>query len=113
MAIYAIATIPMILTIVEENSGDISTKTAAYADDLSSAGKIRKLKSWWDYLCIIGPKYGYFPESIKSWLIVKPEKEEEARKIFDGTSINMTTEGRRYLGGSTGSNNFKNKYAEE
>ena len=45
MAIYAIATIPMILTIVEENSGDISTKTAAYADDFSSAGNIRKLKS--------------------------------------------------------------------
>ena len=113
MAVYAIATIPMILTMVESNTNASPTKIAAYADDLSSAGKIAKLKISWDQLCTIGPKYGYFPESRKSWLIVKPEQEARARKIFEDTSINITTDGRRYLGGAIGSNTYKETYADD
>ena len=61
----------------------------------------------------IGTKFGYFPESEKSWLVVKPEKQEEARKVFAGTKINITVEGRRYLGGTIGSEEFKKEYAEQ
>ena len=31
-----------------------------------------------------GPKLGYYPEPSKSWLIVKLEHLDEAKKIFSG-----------------------------
>ena len=72
MAVYAIAIIPLILMIVEITShADNITKTAAYADDITAAGKIIQLKHWWDTLCELGPKFGYYPEARKSWLIIK------------------------------------------
>ena len=47
IAIYAIAIITMILMIVDITSKiDDSTKTAAYADDVTAAGKIIQLKNW-------------------------------------------------------------------
>ena len=45
MAVYAIAIIPMILMIVDITSKiDNSTKTAAYADHVTDAGKFIQLK---------------------------------------------------------------------
>ena len=62
----------MILIIVDITSKiDDSTKAAAYADDVTAAGKIIQLKNWWKMLCLLGPKFGYYPEASKSWLIVK------------------------------------------
>ena len=47
MAIYAIAIIPLILMLVAEaNQVDITTETAAYADDLTAAGTIMRSRSW-------------------------------------------------------------------
>ena len=47
MAVYAIAITPMTLLIVDITSKtDDSTKTAAYADDVTAAGKITQLKNW-------------------------------------------------------------------
>ena len=64
MAVYATAIVSMILMLVEvfnESSNPNPTKTAGYADDIASTGKIKNLKSWWDTLCILGPKFGVFP----------------------------------------------------
>ena len=48
MAICAIAIIPLILMIVgEANQVDNTTKTAAYADDISATGTIMRLMNWW------------------------------------------------------------------
>ena len=70
-AICAIAIIPLILLLVAEaNQVDNTTKTAAYADDLTAAGTTMRLRNWWGTLCRLGPKFGYFPEGSKSWLIV-------------------------------------------
>ena len=52
IAVYAIANIPMILMIVD------ILKTAAYADNVTTAGKIIQLKNWWKKLCILGSKFG-------------------------------------------------------
>ena len=80
MAVYAIAIIPMILMIVDITSKiDDSTKTAAYADDVTAAGKIIQLKNWWKTLCILGPKFGYYPEASKSWLIVQEQVNAHSR----------------------------------
>ena len=43
----------------------------AFADDLTSAGRLSKLHSWRKYLLDVGPKWGYFPKPHKTILIVK------------------------------------------
>ena len=49
----------------------LQTREVTFADDLTVAGKLADIKNFWDKLSTIGPKYGYFPKSIKSYLIVK------------------------------------------
>ncbi|XP_066911371.1 uncharacterized protein [Clytia hemisphaerica] len=72
MATYAIATIPLLLTLVEfSNQENLTTKSAAYADDITAAGTLRGLRRWWDKLCQLGPSYGYFPNAGKTWIVVK------------------------------------------
>ena len=73
MAVYAIAIIPLILMLLEAVIGGPynSVREVAYADDLTAGGKLRDLKYWWDTLLDIGPKFGYYPQASKSWLIVK------------------------------------------
>ena len=67
MVIYAIAIIPIILILVEIRMQDNNyTKTAAYADDLTVAGRIDQMRIWWNTLYGLGPKFGYFPEGSKS-----------------------------------------------
>ena len=114
MAIYAIAIIPLILMLVAEaNQVDNTTKTAAYADDLTAAGTIMRLRNWWETLCRLGPKFGYFPEGSKSWLIVKEKEVQKAQSVFKDTNIKITTEGQRHLGAVIGSETFKQKYVQE
>ena len=62
MGIYAIAIVPMILMLVEISlQRNCNTFTTAYANDLTAAGPIDKLKKWWDELCRLGPKLDYYP----------------------------------------------------
>ena len=104
MTVYAIALIPMILMIVDiTNTIDDSTKTAAYADDVTAAGKIIQLKNWWKALCMLGPKFGYYPEDSKSWLIVKEKAKQRTVTVFKDTAIKITTEDQRHLGAVIGS----------
>ena len=55
-------------------------------------------------------KFGYFPKATKCWLIVKPDKFEEAKSAFDGTDINVTCDGRRHLGAALGSRSYLEEY---
>ena len=86
MEVYAIAIIPLILTMVElTNKTDSTTKTAAYADDITVAGKLVHLKYWWNtFICELGPKFGYYHEAYKSWIIVKESVKVKATTIFKG-----------------------------
>ena len=45
--------------------------------------------------------FGYYPEATKKWLVVKPAYEERARELF--SDVNITTEGRKFLGSFIGS----------
>ena len=87
-----------------------TSKSAAYADDLTAAGCIPGFKYWWDQLCELGPKFGYFPQASKSWLVIKPEVEEKAKNIFHGRGVQITTEGKRHLGASLGSTKYEEEY---
>ena len=53
---------------------------------------------------------GYYPKASKSWLIVKLEYLEIANLLFEGTNVNITTEGRRHLGAVIGSDAYKEEY---
>ena len=84
MAVYAITIIAMIPMIVDITSKiDDSVKTAAYAEDVTAAGKIIQLKNWWKTLCMLGPKFGYYP-----------------------------VEGQRHLGAIIGSSKYKREYVK-
>ena len=62
----------------------------------------------------IGPGYGYYPNDKKSWLVAKPDKEEEiARKICKETAINITTQGKKHLGAVVRSRSYLTEYVDE
>ena len=42
-----------------------------YADDAAVARKIDRLCEWWSQLASQGPKFGYFPNAAKTWLVTK------------------------------------------
>ena len=73
MVIYVIAIIPLILILVEIRMLDNNhTKAAVYANDLTEP--IDQIRIWWNKLCRLGPKFVYFPEGSKSWIIEKTQK---------------------------------------
>jgi len=76
MVVYATAIIPlllMVMAILKSKRPEKTAKASAFADDFSAAGTIKSLLEWWEELCKLGPKFGYFPEPNKCWLIVKPD----------------------------------------
>ena len=107
MAFFALATVPLIEAIAVEN-----VTQAWFADDAGSGGRLQRLRQWWDKIIELGPKYGYFPNATKSYLIVKPEKRKEAKKIFEDTDITICNTGKRYLGGAIGTDTFLQEYVE-
>ena len=100
MPMYALATIPLI----KQLQGD-STQVW-YADDAAAAGKISCLRDWWDKLSLLGPKFGYYPNPSKSWLITKESFLSDANTIFAHTGVNITSHGRPYLGAAIGTREF-------
>ena len=61
----------------------------------------------------MGPKFGYFPEGSKSWIIVRENAKERVQTIFDITKIQIITDGQRHLGAVIGTANFKQNYMKE
>ena len=79
-----------------------TVKQAGFADDLIGAEKLIALRKYWDSVNTYGPALGYYPKASKTWLVVKENLLEIAKQIFSGTSINITSRGRKYLGGFVG-----------
>ena len=100
MQMYAIATIPLIKRL-RTMLNDVSQFW--YADDACASGKISQLRDWWDLLSVEGPKFGYFPNSVKSWVVTKHDHLPTASTLFANTSVKVTSEGRPYLGAAIGS----------
>eukprot|EP00731_Ephydatia_muelleri_P019008 Em0011g1048a len=108
MAMYAIATVPLI-----EKLQSTNTKQVWYADDATAGGTLLNLKAWWTMLSSSGPSYGYFVNPGKTWLIVKPQHERDAKELFSGTGIGITSEGKRHLGAALGSHCFLESYISD
>ncbi len=101
LGIYSCSTMPLVNSLQHKSEKrGLTLKQVWYADDAASGGTLSDLRLWWDELLNLGPLYGYFPKASKTWLIVKPEFEEEARKKF--AEVNVTTEGHKYLGSFIG-----------
>ena len=110
MAMYAIGLSKLQTQIRHEMT---EVKQVAYADDLTGAGKIEKLRKWWDLIQEHGPPQGYSPNERKSVLIVKQEYHQVAQQRFRDTDVKITSEGEKHLGAAIGTTEFKEKYVKE
>ena len=72
-----------------------------YADDSSCIAVFDLLIEWLKLLILEGPKYGYFPESEKSYLVVHPDFVDIAKEMFADLKMNTVTS-HRFLGGFIG-----------
>ena len=107
MQMYALATIPLI-----KNLNDNITQIW-YADDACATGKIARLRRWWNLLSTEGAKFSYFVNPTKSWLITKPEHLSSANTSFADSGVQITSDGRPYLGAPIGSPAFMESYVSD
>ena len=84
MAMFALATIPLIQMLSTAREG---SKQAWFADDAASGGCLESLRDWWDALVEKGPAFGYYPNAIKTFLVVKSDRRERAVHVFKGTAV--------------------------
>ena len=102
MAMYAIATVPLIHHLQHE------VIQVWYADDAIAGGKLTNLRSWWDQLVQCGHEYGYHANTNKTWLMVKEEHLTQAKTLFADSGVQITADGRRHLGATLGVRSFGN-----
>ena len=79
----------------------------------AGAGTISSLREWWQLLLDEGPGYGFHPNASKSYLIVKPNHIEEATEQFRSTNVQITCNGKKYLGGFFGPEEGKGEYLSD
>ena len=108
MAMYSISVTPLIASLQDPRVGQVW-----FADDASASGTLQGLSDWWSGLQDRGPMYGYFPNAAKTWLIVKPAFLSDAQKLFDGTGVQVTAEGKRHLDAALVSCSFTVHYVSE
>ena len=108
MAFYALATQPLVEAL---STVCPSVPQIWYADDDAALGHLVELRCYWDRVLELGQGYGYLPNAKKSTLLVRRELVEEARQLFDGTGVSVTTDGLTYLGSPIGSDEYTGKYA--
>ena len=109
MGMYALAVTPLICKLRETKP---EVKQVWFADDATAAGKLISLREWWQHLAAHGPEIGYLPNTSKTHLqlVVKPELLDKAKKIFENTEVQISSQGQRHLGAAIGTSAFANEY---
>ena len=105
MTMYALATIPLI------NKLKGYSKQIWNADDVAAVGKLAELWMWWDLLTREGPDFGY-PSPSKTWIVTKEGCHTAGLSTFAGTGVNVTPDGRPYLGAAVGSAEYVENYVK-
>ena len=77
---------------------------------MCACGSIVKLCDWWDRLHQVGPGFGYNVNASKTWLVTKPSFTVSQ---FSGSSVNITCDGRPYLGAAIGIQQFCKAFLED
>ena len=85
-----------------DHSSSNHSKRIAFADDFTGTGTLEHLKAWWCEINESGPYIGYYPNASKSLLIVKEQYIDEAKTLFAGSEVTITTEGHKHLGAVIG-----------
>ena len=107
MAIYALATIPLI------NQAQAAAEDVTqcwFAVDAGAGGFLKDLLQWWRTLADVGQRYGYFVNPPKTWLVVKEKHYQAATSLFRSTGIQITTRGRPLLGAPLGDPDYHQEY---
>ena len=107
MSMYALAVRPLIDRL---QSTCPTVKQVWYADDATGAATCSELRTWWDTLLAQGQCFGYHPNARKTHLIVKEQFLDEARRLFEGTNVNIAVHGKRHLGAAIGSREYTEQY---
>ena len=119
MAMYALALVPLVQRLLPY------CKQVWYADDATGCDEFVKMRKWFDELQRLGPMYGYYPKPSKCILLAKPERLDEAQRIFKGTGVDVLTEGSkdsgvevmcegtRHLGAAVGTESFKTSFIKK
>ena len=105
LLLYGVSLMPLIESLKDR---DTYLQTW-YADDSGALGALENLVEWLSSLTENGPKYSYYPEPSKSYLVVHPNFVEKAHQLFDRFGIRIV-EGRRYLGRFIGSDEGKIRF---
>ena len=90
----------------------LSAKEVTFADDFTVAGLetsisiFPSIRDYWGKLTVLVPKYGYFPKASKSYLTVKEDK-------LNNANVNITMQGKRYLGAVIRSNEYREEYVKD
>ena len=90
MPMYTLATVPLIKSLPD------SVTQVWYADDATALGTVSHLQAWWDAISAKGKKYGYFARA--------------AIQAFEGTNINITSDGRPHLGVPLGTQEYTDEF---
>ena len=110
MGAYILGTLPLIKFLLQfVNLNEMNVKEAVFAEEFSIAGSLNSIKDYRDELAAISPKYGYFPNPAKPYLIGK----EEAENVFANSRVNVTAEGKRRLGAVIGSTEYCDQYVKD
>ena len=109
MPMYAMATVPLI----NHLNTSSNAKQVWYADDSSAAGTLDAVYQWWKTLNVVGPAFGYFVNPSKTWLLTKTEHLARAKTLFQDTDVNITTQGRPYLGAPQGSTEYIESFVSD
>jgi hypothetical protein len=109
MFLYSIAILPLIRKCRSVDKW----RQCWYADDSSAVARLENLAKWLTMLMEEGPKYGYFPEPAKSYLVVAPQGVAAAKRIFTGRLTVKVVTGTRFLGGFVGGEAERRSYVGE
>ena len=99
LAMYALGIVPMIYQLKDEV---LDGSRVCYADNATAAGK-SCLYIWWDTLTELRAQFGYNTNTSKMRLIAKKSAEAQACNLFSNTLVNITSDGRPYLGAALSS----------
>ena len=85
ISLHALAVVPLIRQLC---STVPDASQVWFADDATDFGTASALLEWWHHLQLsYCPAFGYFPNSSKTFLIVKPEHLSQAESLFADTDM--------------------------
>ena len=109
IAIYGIRVTPLINILINIviTSPESQDGVLAGADNFSAARKLYDLRKWWDTLIIICPKFRYYPEPTKAWLVVKQYASQQTKRYFLEPKLRSSIKGTGTLEGHLVQRNLK------